>query len=74
MNSFPIGRFQGPQNQVGFGANDEWLELGVSLCFFCPRKFAGKRKSQQFKTDELLGGGNSNIFYFHPEPWGNDPI
>ena len=22
----------------------------------------------------LLGGGNSNIFYFHPEPWGHDPI
>ncbi len=21
-----------------------------------------------------LGGGNSNIFYFHPELWGNDPI
>ena len=21
-----------------------------------------------------LGGGNSNIFYFHPEPWGNDPF
>ena len=21
-----------------------------------------------------LGGGNSNIFYFHPDPWGNDPI
>ena len=21
-----------------------------------------------------LGGGNSNIFYFHPEPWGDDPI
>ena len=21
-----------------------------------------------------LGGGNSNIFNFHPEPWGNDPI
>ena len=21
-----------------------------------------------------LGGGNSNIFYFHPEPGGNDPI
>ena len=20
----------------------------------------------------LLGGGNSNIFYFHPDPWGND--
>ena len=21
-----------------------------------------------------LGGGNSNIFYFHPEPWGRCPI
>ena len=21
-----------------------------------------------------LGGGNSNIIYFHPEPWGNDLI
>ena len=21
-----------------------------------------------------LGGGNSNIFYFHPEPSGDDPI
>ena len=21
-----------------------------------------------------LGGGNSQIFNFHPDPWGNDPI
>ena len=21
-----------------------------------------------------LGGGNSNMFYFHPENWGNHPI
>jgi len=21
-----------------------------------------------------LGAGNSKIFYFHPEPWGNDQI
>jgi len=21
-----------------------------------------------------LGGGNSKIFYFHSDPWGNDPI
>ena len=21
-----------------------------------------------------LGGGNSNMLYIHPEPWGNDPI
>ena len=27
-----------------------------------------------FHVNPLLGGGNSNIFYFHPEPWGNDPI
>ena len=27
-------------------------------------------------TDAIgyLGGGNSNIFYFHPDPRGNDPI
>ena len=24
--------------------------------------------------DTFLGGGNSNIFYFRPEPWGNNPI
>jgi len=23
---------------------------------------------------KVLGGGNSKIFYFHPENWGNDPI
>ena len=23
---------------------------------------------------DTIGGGNSNIFYFHPDPWGNDPI
>ena len=23
---------------------------------------------------ETLGGGNSNIFYVHPDPWGNDQI
>ena len=22
---------------------------------------------------QSLGGGNSNMFYFHPDPWGNDP-
>ena len=26
------------------------------------------------KLDDILGGGNSNIFYFYPEPWGNGPI
>ena len=22
----------------------------------------------------LLGGGFKYFFYFHPDPWGNDPI
>ena len=25
------------------------------------------------RSNHLLGGGNSNIFHFHPEPWENDP-
>ncbi len=33
-------------------------------------------KKQQFVAGfhYNLGCGNSNIFYFHPENWGNDPI
>ena len=30
------------------------------------------RKVVPFKKHTKLGGGNSNIFYFHPENWGND--
>ena len=26
------------------------------------------------KSPSILGGGNSNIFYFHPEPWGSEQI
>ena len=26
------------------------------------------------KNNPKLGGGTSNLFYFHPEPWGDDPI
>ena len=26
-----------------------------------------------YKDWLFLGGGNSNIFDFHPDPWGNDP-
>ena len=25
-----------------------------------------------FFGGKKLGGGNSNIFYFHPDPWGKD--
>ena len=33
----------------------------------------GCKLTQQVSIVEL-GGGNSSIFYFHPEPWGDDPI
>ena len=29
---------------------------------------------QQKSADLYLGGGNSNIFYFHPENWGRFPF
>ena len=29
------------------------------------------RPAHQFKMDVWLGGGNSKIFYVHPEPWEN---
>ena len=54
-----------------------------------PNKFGGKKRAG-FDSDlspgdcsldriatsigDELGGGNSNIFYFEPEPWGNDPF
>ncbi len=34
-----------------------------------------QQEIQRFFAKLCLGGGNSNIFYFHPDPWGwNDPI
>ena len=46
----------------------------VQQSVFCSAFFScAKRISIKFHHGNL-GGGNSNIFYFHPEPWGNDPI
>ena len=28
------------------------------------------REERHWRVRYPLGGGNSNIFYFHPEPWG----
>ena len=30
--------------------------------------------SRNHQPRQRLGGGNAKIFYFYPEPWGNDPI
>ena len=35
---------------------------------------AGKKTKKMDPKKWKDGGGNSNIFYFQPEPWGNDPI
>ena len=51
------------------------------LCFLRPwqrlLQWVGEPTMFQFSTLRLesypdLDGGNSNMFYFHPEPWGND--
>ena len=37
---------------------------------------ASKRRvwRERWYSHQSLGGGNSNIFYFQPDPWENDPI
>ena len=37
--------------------------------------FRGSKRSMWITwwNHTILGGGNSNICYFHPKPWGNDP-
>ena len=48
----------------------------VDPVFLCHevRPFGRGNKPTQGTYDHhgYLGGGNSKIFYFHPEPWGND--
>ena len=38
------------------------------------RLSVGAQNCTEKGVKETLGGGNSNIFYFHPDYWGNDPI
>ena len=52
--------------------------LFMFLCF--EKSFAKVKildfmyKVELFQKFLFLGGGNSNIFYVYPDPWGNDPI
>ena len=49
--------------------------FAAEIELWSPGRFADLEFPPRFLRGELLlGGGNSNIFYFHPEPWGNDPI
>ena len=50
---------KGIQRAAAFAKkNDPWEHLGI---------FYDSKSTN-------LGGGNSNMFYFHPDCWGNDPI
>ena len=33
-----------------------------------------KNTKDDTKNLDILGGGNSNVFYFHPDPWGRFPF
>ena len=53
-----------PFGAPGFG----WVPI------FCLDGLAGNSQAFPSQIHVWLGGGNSNIFYFQPEPWGNDQI
>ena len=43
--------------------------------FLRPPKHSFKKlKVCSWLQQKTLGGGNSNIFYVQPDPWGNDPF
>ena len=53
------------------------------LCFLPMEVLVGKRGGScklfgeifgWLRWDAILGGWQLNFFYFHPDPWGNDPI
>ena len=60
--SFPIGNLE-PKN---------WSFVNVFP--ISSGLFSGSMLIFSGVSTPFLGGGNSNIFYFHPEHWGNDPF
>ena len=64
------------------------LNSGLGIIVICPDwvnptvKFVLQNRSQErntsthtiFETSKYIWVVISNMFYFHPEPWGNDPI
>ena len=41
---------------------------------FWAQKTKGTNKNKKGSKQVILGGGNSNILYFHPENWGRFPF
>ena len=55
-----------------FGATLRCRETHILVHCLC--KVGPLPVISRFITPLILGGGNSNIFYFHPQKLGNDPI
>ena len=47
-------------------------DYGQIRGYVAPKKkhSANRIMNNHWKANKHLGGGNSNIFYFHPENWG----
>ena len=81
-----LGYPNAPNGSSGFMSNPsgfaERLHLGksrsISKVVGSTAGWLGMKKGNNplmvTPVGEFLGGGNSNIFYFHPEPWGWFPI
>ena len=72
--SFPV---EGPGNVSGAVFHGNWESLEIShlkpsrVEFFpLPRWWEEESLNNFFGLIYHLGGGNSNILYFHPDPWG----
>ena len=55
------------------------FSVGINIPLKASEKKAKGCKNWCLKLTSLrqlfkLGGGNSNMFYFHPDPWGDDPM
>ena len=62
----------GFQNEITF-RTCEFHETNQGVVF--PGLMSGMQKLASYiRGYNKLGGGNSNIFYFHPENWGRFPI
>ena len=44
------------------------------VCKYSHHILLGEWEDSDGQISMNLGGGNSNICYFQPEPWGNDPL
>ena len=71
LQSIPYTSSISPPNELivgrlGYFTGEVCKSIVITSCLVNGRILMGKYHN--------LGGGNSNIFYVQPEPWGNDPL